>query len=170
MLLTERFAREEAARWCDAAPLLQRARRWLFPSDHVLCSPSCCAHSVHACFDSGILPCHMSCFVLSPLQALIVFSSSWLAALVSHDHTLLFIGEHTVLQVCSSCLRAYYPEKAALYPFGASHFCKLSIHDSPLKNIDPCVHVDVPRNQKGSPKGACINWRKGRDLNPRYLD
>ena len=28
----------------------------------------------------------------------------------------------------------------------------------------------APKNQKGSPKGACINWRKGRDLNPRYLD
>ena len=113
----------------------------------------------------------MSCFVLSPLQALIVFSSSWLAALVSHDHTLLFIGEHTVLQVCSSCLRAYYPEKAALYPFGATRSCKLSIHDSSLKNIDPWLQKTVPpKNQKGSPKGACINWRKGRDLNPRYLD
>lgn len=28
----------------------------------------------------------------------------------------------------------------------------------------------APKNQKGSPKEACINWRKGRDLNPRYLD
>ncbi len=28
----------------------------------------------------------------------------------------------------------------------------------------------APKKQKGSPKGARINWRKGRDLNPRYLD
>ena len=57
-------------------------------------------------------------------QTFTVFSFLWFTALVSHDHTLLFIDEHTVLQVCSACLRAYYPEKAALYPFGASHFCK----------------------------------------------
>ena len=90
----------------------------------------------------------MSCFVLSPLQALIVFSSSWLAALVSHDHTLLFIGEHTVLQVCSSCLRAYYPEKAALYPFGASHFCK------PFKTFEELREAHLHRIEMTTFTGA----------------
>lgn len=109
----------------------------------------------------------MSCFALSPLQALIVFSSSWLAALVSHDHTLLFIGEHTVLQVCSSCLRAYYPEKAALYPFGATRSCKLSIHDSSLKNIDPWLQKTVPpKNQKRLPEGSLHQLAEGEGFEP----